>query len=55
MCPGFTGPCLEAPNVHDPIGTNQGESSSVEVNRDLQKGGRQSFMVGQPAIHEIAT
>ena len=55
MCPGFTGPCLEAPNVHDLIGAHQGESSSVEVNRDLQKGGGQSFMVGQPAIHEIAT
>ena len=38
-------------NVHDLIGTHQGESSSVEVNRDLQEGGRQSFMVGQPASH----
>lgn len=55
MCPGFTGTCLEGPNVHDLIGTHQGESSLVEVSRDLQKGGGQRFMVGQPAIHEIAT
>ena len=51
---GFAGTCLKGPNVFDLISTHQHGGGLVDVGLDLQKGGRQSFMVRQPAINQIS-
>ena len=51
---GFAGTCREGLNVHDLIGTHQGDGGLVKVDLDVQIGGGQGLVTGQLAIHQTA-
>ena len=55
MSPGFAVTLREGPNVPNLINPHQGDDDGlVEVGLDVQIGGGQGNVTGQPAIHQIA-